>query len=844
MFNDQIWGDRQWYVPYNFRRGKQRQQGEIMFLLIRSLKQVLIASGFLALNTVLAHGQLANVERQSILFTNNLRFEGKIAYVPELGTTLKALETGAASPNQLMMIDDGLRRIFLHKRRDDVANIGPVRDSREEFRIRQPGIVKSTGVGLVSIGPILSRSNFDDHGRRTVTLNTPNGRANFTQAVTKATPDYCELDVIGVNVPNAPRIPWKMHVSTSTIPIEVLRRILLREIDARNLDDRLRIVRFLSQAERFRHAKIELASISRDFPGLESELLKQYELLLQAETAQTLREIRTWKNSGNVGLANELIEQLAKRTFISSDALAEINDIRRELAAEARQIEMAQAAMDRVAERIRGTEGMDPETLQTVDWLMVNVRNELNNYNINRMASFLRLESDETISDDKKIALAASGWIIGSNSAVDNAGLAHSLIETKALVERYLSPAPRVEREEILAKLADLEGGDPTYVAKIVELMLPPVSTDLSTAWGEKPLEIEIEVPAPNGGSESRSYLVQLPPGYNPYNKHPCIITLHGNNTSPLAQVEWWAGKHHSLGLRLGLAARNGYIVIAPSWMHEGQLSYEYTPQEHARVMAAYRSALRRFSIDTDRVFLTGHYDGGDAAWDIGLSHPEHWAGVIPIGADGNKYVRFYTKNAKHVPLYFVYGERDLAARDLNATPWNRYLSARNDVFIVEYKGRGSEDFHEEIVRLYDWMNVKRRQFTEVQEISCSTLRSSDNYFWWLEVNKIKEGKIVHPHLWDSTRSKSDLEISAKLNRDKNEITGISGLDGEATIWFYPGMIDFTQRFRIAGRNGFSNSITPSTRVLLEDVRRRGERQYPFWAKVDLVGGRWTTDAP
>ena len=39
------------------------------------------------------------------------------------------------------------------------------------------------------------------------------------------------------------------------------------------------------------------------------------------------------------------------------------------------------------------------------------------------------------------------------------------------------------------------------------------------------------------------------------------------------------------------------------------------------------------FSIDTDRVFLSGHGVGGDAVYDIGLAHPEHWAGVIgPFG--------------------------------------------------------------------------------------------------------------------------------------------------------------------------------------------------------------------
>ena len=43
------------------------------------------------------------------------------------------------------------------------------------------------------------------------------------------------------------------------------------------------------------------------------------------------------------------------------------------------------------------------------------------------------------------------------------------------------------------------------------------------------------------------------------------------------------------------------------------------------------RDACRRFSVDSDRVFISGHSMGGDAAWDLGTAHPDLWAGMIPI---------------------------------------------------------------------------------------------------------------------------------------------------------------------------------------------------------------------
>ena len=117
--------------------------------------------------------------------------------------------------------------------------------------------------------------------------------------------------------------------------------------------------------------------------------------------------------------------------------------------------------------------------------------------------------------------------------------------------------------------------------------------------------------------------------------QYPTILTAHGAGNSPEQQIDWWAGGYNKqMDLRLGQASRHGYIVIAPEWTDDQyQSSYEYSAQEHSRVLYALQESLHRFAIDTDRVFLTGHSVGGDAAWDIGLAHPDLWAGVIPICA-------------------------------------------------------------------------------------------------------------------------------------------------------------------------------------------------------------------
>jgi len=55
-------------------------------------------------------------------------------------------------------------------------------------------------------------------------------------------------------------------------------------------------------------------------------------------------------------------------------------------------------------------------------------------------------------------------------------------------------------------------------------------------------------------------------------------------------------------------------------------------------------------------------------------------------------------------------------------------------------------------------------------------------------------------------------------------------------------MLDFKRKATILvnGRriNGSEPMIRPEIRVLLEDVRTRGDRQHPFWARLDGATGR------
>jgi len=381
---------------------------------------------------------------------------------------------------------------------------------------------------------------------------------------------------------------------------------------------------------------------------------------------------------------------------------------------------------------------------------------------------------------------------------------------------------------------------------------------------------------------------VQLPPEYDPYVKYPTVVTLAGEGTTPQQQIDWWAGLPKDApkpaaqpapggaaagknvppppqpvgdagaapaarpvpvpqpavegllgGMRLGQATRHGYIVIAPDWTKPHQIKYEYSLREHAAVLAALHDACRRFSVDTDRVFLSGHSMGGDAAWDIALSHPDLWAGVIPIVATSGKIVAFYDANAAKLPMYFVSGELDDGRTVTNATQWNHYLTAQTkgwDMTLVEYQGRGHEHFSDELLRLFDWMGRKKRDFFP-REFSVVTLRLTDNYFWCVELHDRPPATMVDPAaFWPPPAGTRALQVKAKALSDSANGLNVDVHGTKVTIWLSPEWVNFDRPMTITlntVRVSPHQVIKPSLSVLLEDARTRADRQHPFWAKLE-----------
>lgn len=789
-------------------------------------RQARVGAAVVLLTTpLLALGAVSVLWAATVTLQNGLEFQGDLGNISEVGQAgldlSKAPAEGKAT--KIVLVDDALRRTFLPENqvRPGGLNFAPG-PALERFDI--PKRVARAGARIKSVGQFTRVEPFDAYGNRLVTMNTPKGPANIIQGITEVTPNYAKVEGLLVE---GPTYIWDMRLSTTSLPRDVLSPLLLKAIDPHNPDDRLRLVRFYIQAERFHDAQAELEEVLNAFPQLVDKR-EQLSKLRQLAARRLIREIELRRDAGQHQLAIAMLEQFPS-DGVAGVELLKVSDMLDEYKRTVGEAERILAQLQQHTGQLE-----DAALRERVERVRQEIAAELSLETLPRLADYARLADDDKLSIGQKLALAVSGWLLGSGQGLENLAVATSLHAVRDEVRTYLRSQVQPERDAALERLASMEGAQPASVARLLAHMKPPLDVP-QTAAGDVPGLFQMQATG-LPGEPAITYHVQLPPQYDPYRRYPCVLTLHGAGTTARQQVDWWSGAYNEKSqMRLGQASRHGYIVLAPEWADAHQYKYRYSAREHAAVMYSLLDACRHFSIDVDRVFLSGHSMGGDAAWDIGLAHPHLWAGVLPVVAVADKYIERYSENGRHLPMYFVSGEMDGNKIAQNAPQWNRYLTRHTyNVVIVEYRGRGHEHFHEEIQRMFDWMRLTPSRNLFRDEFTAYSMRAWDNAFWWAELSGFPPQATVAPANWDTDSGSARAGVIEGRVTERKRVT-LRSAASQATIWLAPEMVDFANRVTVSFNNrSQSLALEPNIRDLLEDARTRSDRQHPFWVSVTL----------
>ncbi|MFO0940677.1 MAG: hypothetical protein U0930_07910 [Pirellulales bacterium] len=692
---------------------------------------------------------------------------------------------------------------------------------------------------------------FRAEGRRTLKLRLKDGRQqNALQQITELTPTYARMELLRAN--KGLDLAWDCREPLTMIPSDQLQAILERQFDLTNPSEWLRMYDFYLNAERFNEAIKTLEEAIKRFP---SELGPRKNLISQARqlyATKQFEEINIRREAGQWKLAAELLGSFDKSLLETQiNAKNQLEQIRSDL-------ELIQRVIVTLKERVAKLPQADQQAIEPI---LSEIFNEITVESAIRMDDYLRLSANEAAPNENMVALAVGGWILGPGSGMQNFATAKSLVLTRKLVKDYLTESSPAKRDLILNQIKTEEGGQPQLVAKILNTMKPPLA--LSQPQENDPIGFHRQhVTLPSG--DVVEYTVQLPPEYDANRKYPCILALPGSRSHFKSNliIDFWCGSPVELPelgkQRFGQASRYGYIVICPNWITEKQSSYQYTEMEKSRILSCFRDAMRRTSINSDKAFVTGHFDGAIAAWDIVGSHPDMWAGAMmfsPPRAD--KFIVHYHSNLlankanpEQVPpaTYFVIGELDSSLDEVQGGPANGMTStldkmlkgADYDTLLVTPIGQSRGLFAAELPRIMQWMQLPNHvRLKNPRNIDCVSLRAGDKLFYWLESPQISPENVTNAFEFVPSRdaaSKGNFEASLmEPSQNGIRISKIPSADRTALVWLTPEMIDFGRDVTFLFRDKkIKESRSPRVEVMLEDVRTRADRAHFFWDVVQV----------
>lgn len=222
-----------------------------------------------------------------------------------------------------------------------------------------------------------------------------------------------------------------------------------------------------------------------------------------------------------------------------------------------------------------------------------------------------------------------------------------------------------------------------------------------------------------DSAGEKLPYRLLRPKGYDPNQKYPLVVFFHGageRGTDNTVQLVHGMGDFASDKIRESYPA----FVIAPQCPDKLQwVEVPWTAEEHQmpkepsqplrQTLELVGELQKEFSIDPQRLYITGLSMGGFGVWDAIQRHPDLFAAAAPICSGGDATL---AKQIKDVPVWAFHGDEDgvvkvRRSRDMIAG----IKAAGGEPKYTEYQGVGHDSWTATFKdpELYKWLFAQKR---------------------------------------------------------------------------------------------------------------------------------------
>ena len=661
------------------------------------------------------------------------------------------------------------------------------------------------------------------------TLNQSLPPYKIEQQIDVLTPHYARV------ISNTHR--WTSHYLTKELGSELVRRLLSTHPDlienksGPDVGKRAKLIKFLIQADWLNEAEEEVERLIKDIPA-ETKRAEEFRTeIREARTDKMLAELERAKESGRHGVAQGLLKRLPKD--VPAKLALKIAGFKAEYDA-------ATAKLEKAKRFINDLKEITPSSFKDLVLAADIVVDELHLDTAARLDLFIALAEQADLSRKAKqpplhkseelLAAAISAWLMGNNSTETNVATARKRLRAREIALNYLrEPASQKRREILLNLQLDTQALPFDELEKLISLLPPPEALKEISY-----LPVEMKTGAIPGLIGGVNYFLHLPPEYQHGRAYPLLIVLPGGGERPNEALK-----------RFGdLPGRNGYIVAVLDWTAAFKATYAYTEEEQLMATGLLRHLRRTLQVDSDRVFLFGNGEGANFALDMGATQPDLFAGIVPMtpSPEAQLFKTFeYWKNFQNLPVYMVIGDRAGAAVKTIRDILTEWMPRGYPALAVSYKGRGMEWFGEELPLIFDWMGRKTRatglpDLGRIPNEEFRTVRASSNHFYWIGMEELSQNSLYDPQ--KGVRNVFPAKIAASLS-EGNLITVRTAMGmSQLNIFLGKGTVDFAKpvRVNISGRvsGAWSGQLTPKITVLLEDLYERGDRQRPFYQKINV----------
>jgi len=206
--------------------------------------------------------------------------------------------------------------------------------------------------------------------------------------------------------------------------------------------------------------------------------------------------------------------------------------------------------------------------------------------------------------------------------------------------------------------------------------------------------------------AELQSPASSLPITYTPksYNKnelHPLIVILHGYGGNPANIIE----------LYKPLADARGAILLscrASEVMTENSFYWDFDNTEALTLLRRQvENTIKKFSIDQQKVILTGFSQGGFLSYDFGFKNADLFTAFLPVAGRVPQVLELHQQANKNLKVYSIAGLKEPKNFLIGYEDLDEKLDKLNIAYQLKFYNIGHqypENNEEELLKAFDWL--------------------------------------------------------------------------------------------------------------------------------------------